>query len=201
MKKIFLIILASILSCTVVNAQKSMTAQQVLEKCQKALNIKSGLQASFTISSPSIKSSTGRISVKGQKFQAVTSEATMWYNGKTMWTYVKQNNEVNVTVPTETERQRINPYSFINLYKQGYKLKMTTEGKCYKVHMSKQGAGIDEMVVLIDQKTYMLTSIKMKQKKGWTVITMNNVTKQSLKDSTFTFNSKDYPKAEIIDLR
>jgi hypothetical protein len=41
----------------------------------------------------------------------------------------------------------------------------------------------------------------MKQQKGWTTIDIKNFKKANITDGTFRFNSKDFPSAEIIDLR
>ena len=41
----------------------------------------------------------------------------------------------------------------------------------------------------------------MLQGKKWTIFDISNLKKQNIPDSQFKFNSKDFPKAEIIDLR
>ena len=41
----------------------------------------------------------------------------------------------------------------------------------------------------------------MREGKNWTTITVGSFKKAKLADSYFTFPSKDYPQAEIIDLR
>jgi hypothetical protein len=41
----------------------------------------------------------------------------------------------------------------------------------------------------------------MKTAKGWTNINISNFRKASLPDKVFRFNAKDYPQAEVIDLR
>ena len=41
----------------------------------------------------------------------------------------------------------------------------------------------------------------MRQSSGWVTISVSNVKASNLPDATFTFNAKDYPKAEVIDLR
>jgi hypothetical protein len=41
----------------------------------------------------------------------------------------------------------------------------------------------------------------MLQKGKWIVINISNFKQTSVSDDVFTFNKKDFPKAEIIDLR
>ena len=91
----------------------SQTAKQVLDKTAAALSNKGGVTASFSITGKNIGTTSGKISVKGRMFQATTPQAIVWFNGKTQWTYMKNQQEVNVSNPTEAELQAINPYNFI----------------------------------------------------------------------------------------
>ena len=122
MKKIVVLITAVLFSAL----SFGQTAKQVLDKAAAAVSSKSGVTASFTMSSAQYGNTSGTISVKGRKFHASVPMATMWFDGKTQWTYMKKNNEVNVTTPTEAQLQAINPYNFINMYKKGFKYTMTS---------------------------------------------------------------------------
>lgn len=197
MKKI-IILLIGLLQIIAVSAQ---TAKQVMDKCVKTVNIKQGAKATFNIEGGNISKTSGTITIKGEKYQANTPQASIWYNGKTQWTYMKGSDEVNITTPSAADRQKVNPYNFISLYKNGYKLDMKTEGGKYIVHMTKAGASIPELYVSVDKKTYQPTTVRMKQKKGWLTINLTSLKSAKVADSAFTFNVKDYPKAEIIDLR
>ena len=88
------------------------SAKQVLDKTAAVVAAKSGAKASFTIKGDQMNAS-GTIAIKGRKFQASTPQATIWFDGKTQWTYLKKNDEVNVANPTEAELAAINPYNFI----------------------------------------------------------------------------------------
>lgn len=177
------------------------SAKNVLDKTAAVVSNKSGVQANFTMSG-GMGNVSGTIAVKGRKFHATTPVATMWFDGKTMWTYMKKNEEVNVTTPNETQLQKINPYNFINLYKQGYDMTMSQSDKTYIVHLTAQKAGkIPELFITVDKKSYHPTQVKMLQGKKWTVFDISNLKAQAISDATFTFNAKDFPSAEVIDLR
>ena len=135
MKRIISIITLALV-CAVSYAQ---TARQVLDKAAETVSNKQGVTAKFSISGANIGNTSGTISVKGNKFHASTPLATIWFDGKTQWTYMKKNDEVNVTNPTEAQLQAINPYNFINLYKNGYKYTMTTADNAYIVHLTSTG--------------------------------------------------------------
>lgn len=180
-------------------AASAQTARQVLDKTAVALSNKGGITASFSIKG----GVSGTISVKGRKFQASTPQGIVWFDGKTQWTYVEQNGEVNVSNPTAAELQAINPYNFIHLYRNGYKAELKDVGNLYQIHLVATGKGqsIGEMFIRVDKNTYAPTILSMREGKNWTTITVGSFKKANLADSYFTFPSKDYPQAEIIDLR
>jgi len=181
----------------------AQSAKQVLDKCAQTVSNKSGVKADFTMQSAQYGSARGTIAVKGRMFNASTAQATMWFDGKTLWTYMAKSDEVNVTTPTESQLQALNPYNFINLYKQGFKYTMTKSDKNYNVHLTAtdQKRKIRELFIVVDKTSYQPTEVKMLQNSKWTTFTITNLKATKLADATFKFNSKDFPTAEIIDLR
>lgn len=177
------------------------SAKQVLDKTAAVVAAKSGAKASFTIKGDQMNAS-GTIAIKGRKFQASTPQATIWFDGKTQWTYLKKNDEVNVANPTEAELAAINPYNFIYMYKKGYKYTMEKKNGSFIVHLTATDKrSIQEMYITINPKSYIPSQIRMRQQKGWTTITISGFKQSKLSDGLFRFNSKDFPNAELIDLR
>jgi outer membrane lipoprotein-sorting protein len=198
MKKICILILAALIS-TVATAQ---TAKSVLDKAAAHITVKEGVKANFKMQG-GIGNTSGIILIKGKKFHASTPQATVWFDGKTMWTYMKQNEEVNVSNPTEAQLQAINPYNFINLYKNGYNCTLNNTGSSYVVHLTSnvKDRKIKELFVTIDKQSYRPTQVKLLQGKKWTIFDITDLSKSKVADSQFRFNAKDFPKAEVIDLR
>ena len=198
MKKICFLILAALIS-TVSMAQ---TAKNVLDKAAANITVKEGVKANFKMKG-GIGNASGSIMITGKKFHATTSQAVVWFDGKTMWTYLKDNEEVNVSNPTEAQLQAINPYNFINLYKNGYSSTLNNTGSSYVVHLTSttKDQKIKELFITIDKQSYHPTKVKLLQGKSWTEFDISNLSKAKLADSEFRFNAKDFPKAEVIDLR
>lgn len=137
-------------------------------------------------------------------FNAHTPKATIWYNGKTQWTYMKSTNEVNVSKPTEAKRMQMNPLTFLSMYKNGYTLSMNSEGSNKVVHMTAQNKQrtVQEVYITINPKTAVPSKIRMRDvKKNWTTITISNFQAKNQSTKSFSFNAKDFPSAEIVDLR
>ena len=90
MKQIkYLLLFAAILMANSTFAQSAAKAKECLDKATAIVSNQSGITARFTLSSPSTGRTSGSISVKGAKFVATTPQATIWFNGKTQWTYMK----------------------------------------------------------------------------------------------------------------
>jgi outer membrane lipoprotein-sorting protein len=174
----------------------------VLDKAAAHITVKEGVKANFKMQG-GIGNTSGIILIKGKKFHASTPQATVWFDGKTMWTYMKKNEEVNVSNPTEAQLQAINPYNFINLYKNGYNSTLNNTGNSYVVHLTTTAKNrkIKELFITIDKKSYHPTQVKLLQGKNWTIFDITDLSKSKVSDSQFRFNAKDFPKAEVIDLR
>jgi outer membrane lipoprotein-sorting protein len=202
MKKTILITLMICVTLCV-NAQNAAQARRVLDKTATIIGNKGGASANFKISSSNMGSTSGSISIKGNKFHARTNQATVWFNGKTQWSYLQSTDEVNITTPTEAQRMRMNPYTFITMYKNGYTLGMTSKGANYQVHMTAQNKQrtVQEVYLTINKSTYKPSIIKMRESGKWTTITISNFKTTNLPNSLFMFSAKDFPTAEVIDLR
>lgn len=182
-------------------AQNATEARKMLDKTAAVIGRKGGASANFSVNGKYGKSS-GTIAIKGNKFCARTPLAIVWYDGKTQWTYVKKSQEVNISNPTEAQQQSMNPYKFINIYKNGFKLSMKKVSGGNEVHLyaTNQNRTIKEIYVTIDNN-YHPKKVRMRQSNGWTTITVSNFLTKNYADSSFRFNSKDFPDAEVIDLR
>lgn len=197
---IILILLAVFTLSVSAGNNNSAEARKLLDKATAKININKGATASFSISGDKMGTRTGTITIKGNKFQASTQGAIMWYNGKTQWVYDTRSDEVNISKPRPVQQQSMNPYSYINLYKQGYDMTLTKAASGKQVHLVGKGKAISEMYILIDNN-YVIKQMKILQKGKWFTINISNFKQVNVSDAAFNFNRKDYPNAEIIDLR
>lgn len=185
------------------HAQNPARAKQILDKTSSIVGRRGGASANFSIQGGNYEPVSGTIAVKGRKFYAQTPKGATWFNGKTQWTYLSKSGEVNVSNPDQSTQARMNPYQFITLYKQGYALGVSESSDNYLVTMkaTTTKSNIREIQVTIDKASYLPKQVKMLQKGKWTTIRISNFKVKNLSDRLFNFPAKDYPKAEIIDLR
>ena len=198
MKKICFLMTTALICAT----SFAQTAKSVLDKAASTITVKDGVKANFKMTG-SQGSTSGTLLIKGKKFHATTPVATIWFDGKTQWTYMKNNEEVNISTPNENQLQAINPYNFINLYKNGYDLTLNKSGNDFIFHLTADSKlkKIHELFITIDKASYHPKQVKILQGKKWTIFDITDLKKQVIADNQFRFYAKDFPKAEIIDLR
>ena len=203
MKTLNRIIVFALLLTTALAAHAADNETKILDKTAETYKKAGDVKIGFTID-VSGQSSAGVIKLSGQKFCCTTGGNVAWFDGKTMWSYVKANEEVNVSNPSEKEITRLNPYAFLNIYKKGYKAKVskTTDKEYYITLTGKKGSAYKSIDIHLDKVSYQPSYVKMVTAKRTLTIKVNSYLKnQKFASSDFTFSKKEYPKAEIVDLR
>jgi outer membrane lipoprotein-sorting protein len=195
-----------LLFSTAVMAQKDSKARAVLDKTA-AVFTKSGTTATQFSMQGAQGSASGKFTMKGKKFVLRTSDIVTWFDGTTQWSYLPSSNEVNISTPTGEELHTINPYAFLTLYKKGFNYSMTETKSgskaCYRVTLTPEKKNeIQEIVLVVNKSNNHPISIRMKANGKTSTINVTSIqTNLKLGDDAFRFNRKNYPNAEIIDLR
>ncbi len=108
MKRLVFVFACLVAVCLSVQGQE---ADKVLDKTATTLKAAGNTKIGFTYEANGT-SSTGYIKLQGQKFVVNMAGRITWFDGKTMRSYIKKNEEVNVTPPTAEEVAKMNPYAF-----------------------------------------------------------------------------------------
>lgn len=192
-----------------VMAQQS-DAKDILDRTADAFRKAGGVRITFSVRAPEGESK-GVIRLKGDKFMLETEGISTWFDGRTQWSYLASSDEVNVSEPTPGELQSINPYVWLSLYNRDYSLKLAKIGNAsddntYKIVMTatKRSQDMQCLILYIEKGTFRPLKISMVQRgsKDAVVVSINSYqTGQNYPDSLFVFDKKDYPTAEVIDLR
>ena len=193
----------------VAQAQNGTAAlDRVVEKFRRS----GDLSAAFTLTvynalNVPVDKQSGTIKLAGDKFYWTTPAMTVWYNGQLQWAYVKATEEVNLTEPTPAEIASINPYTLITTYKQNFNVKAlkakNSQQRVAELTPKKKGTQIDRVVLTVNASTWTPQSFQIyySDRTHSTIALSRLVTGQNFSDATFVFNKKQYPKAEVIDLR
>jgi len=196
-------------------AQNDPKALEVLNKASAAYNKAGGVKAGFIVKmlakGGTVKDNiSGTINLKGSKFKLETDDMTTWFDGTNQWVYVQANNEVNLSKPSSKELLMINPVNVFQLYQHGYNSKLLADKtenakKLYQVELKPytKTENTLSIVAYFEKSTYRPVSIIItnKDKSGSRISIGSYLVGQSYPETMFIFQPKDYPNAEVVDLR
>jgi outer membrane lipoprotein-sorting protein len=151
----------------------------------------------------------GKITVKGDKYRLSLSEQEVINNGTTLWTYLPEAQEVNID-NYDPNSEDVNPSKIFDIYKKGFKylyLKDETEGGvlCEVIDLvpEKKDAQYFKIRMNIAKKDKSVKSWTMFDKGGnrykYTITKFNPDVR--VDDAFFTYDPKQHPGVEVIDLR
>jgi len=107
------------------------TANKILGNVSRTYHTYKTIKAGFSINiknsqtNSSIKQS-GTLFLKGKKFRITLSDQEIYCDGKTMWTYFNEENEVQIT-KYDPNDQDINPSEIFTIYQNGFDYKYAGE--------------------------------------------------------------------------
>ena len=204
MKRILFLVTLAITALTVFGQQKS--AAQIMDAAAGKIHAMKSVSATYEISAGG-EHSSGTLVMSGDKFHLSSDQVMAWYDGKTQWSYSSDTNEVNIIEPTPEELVAVNPFVIISSFKKAYTPTLLKSGAgIYRIRLtplSKKGAQIKDVVLTLSAKTYLPSDISLTLDSGDRL----DIKVKSVKSganyphSTFVFNKKQLPKAEIVDLR
>ncbi|MCC9136236.1 outer membrane lipoprotein carrier protein LolA [Pontibacter silvestris] len=214
MRKIFFVLLLVMLFVNLANAQQDPKASQILNAMSQKYKAMKTFKATFaqTVenSSSSVKESLeGNVLVSGDKYRLQVSGQEVISNGKLLWTYLKDANEVTIT-ESDAEAEAMAPSKIFDMYKKGYKYAYagseTMNGAKYDViELSPEDrkSPIFKVRLYINQKDKSLKSWQMFRDNGsrYTYTIKNFQANPTLTADTFTFNKANYKGVEVVDLR
>ena len=210
-RKIIYVLVLSAFSAVNIFAQNDKNAEKLLTDVLnqvKTTAIRTNFHLSVAQKGSRAMSSAGVFTLKGKKFMLEMEETKAWFDGKTQWAYVKQNNEVSITEPDEKELSETNPMAVLGNYKATCKIsfsktKSATENVIDLVPAANNKSGVKLVTVCINKKTGILSSIKVTNTNGTvSLLSVYNFQKGiNVDDSYFTFDKSKFKKVTINDLR
>lgn len=183
---------------------------------QKAVDILNAVNrkySSFTSYSAGFKVSgaekyAGTLLSKGKMYKITFGGQEVYNNGKDVYTYVAEANEVNITSYNEGDESDISPNNIFNLYKKGYassyKNEVTLGGKKYDVVTltPKSRSSVSRIELTIGKTDKLISSWTVFDRAGATTYTITDFKPNvAVAGAAFTFDKSKYPKVEVIDLR
>lgn len=200
------------------NAQQDPKAKAILEKVSNENKTYQTIKAEFTYSLVNKadginETQKGVIQIKGNKFHLVLGGQEVFSDGKTIYTVMKESEEVQISNPPQPNEENdivLSPNNIFTIYEKGFKYKYggkeTVDGESTDLILlypeNPQKKNFHTVKLFINAKNQ-IKKIMIMGKDG-SVFTYS-ITKfevnPTVPDSLFVFNKSKYPNFEIIDLR
>ncbi|MFC2151669.1 outer membrane lipoprotein carrier protein LolA [Bacteroidota bacterium] len=197
-------------------SQQDPEAKKILDKLSEETKSHKSISTDFKVTFKNIKeniqnSSEGNIIIKGDKYRLRFMETEAFFDGKTLYNYIPEVNEVNITEPEPNDEDIFNnPKRLFTIYENDYKYQLisniTEEGKNHAL-IDLYPADLEEefsrIRLEVNTEVYHLISATIFGKDGshYTISINNYKTNLNFDDNYFVFNDKNYPNTEIIDMR
>jgi outer membrane lipoprotein-sorting protein len=197
-------------------AQSQKGVNEVLDDIAKTIASYKCLYFEYTLKTEDLHFNTsemqdGKVLMKGDKYRLSTKNVELYNNGATQWQYLKDDNEVMISLADSTDDIIANPIGFILGDKKEFKQKL-------KGDVIEDGLELLEIDfypwnikmpysyirIHIDDEKHKPYSIRYAGKDGVNyTIKIKNYTPNvdTPDDSVFVFDSSKYPDIEIVDLR
>ncbi|GAA4350241.1 hypothetical protein GCM10023185_07830 [Hymenobacter saemangeumensis] len=215
MKKFLSLLLLSASLALPAVAQQDPKAGKILDQMSAKYQALKAYSASFTqtLESPGLKGQkqnlTGDITVSGQKFRLKMSGQEVINNGTTTWTYLKNENEVNIS-DSDPDTQEMSPSQIYTMYKKGYKYTYVQEVKeggeaLDVIELSPENRQNDVFKVRLKvrKKDTSVKSWQMFKKNGnrYTFLIKDFKPNPAVDANTFAFDKTKYKGVKVVDLR
>ena len=191
--------------CVALGVYAVEPAKSTVSKCSATLKSAPSLTATFILDSDNGQI-PGSLTMSGRCFKLITDRLSIWYDGKTQWTYIPDNEEVNITEPTPDELMETNPVEIINASMSKYSARVvSTDGNVRTIELKPLNAGgsIVSAELSIDTVRNLPTRIVAVFTNGRRLIANIATVKigKAIGRSAFVYDTKLHPSAETIDLR
>jgi outer membrane lipoprotein carrier protein len=151
----------------------------------------------------------GSIYVKGNKFRLDIADQVIMCDNKTVWTYSKEVNEVQIN-NYDSKKAPIRLDDIFTMYDKGFLSKILDtkkEGKSdivlVELTPKDKKKNFFKIKLTIDKTNQTIVKSQVFDKNGTihTYLVTNQFPNIKLEDKFFVFDAKKYPKCEVIDLR
>lgn len=193
-----------------VQAQGDKKSTAILEAMSNKYQKIKSFKALFTYTPDGGKPLKGDVTTKGTKFRLKMAGQEIYNDGKLMATYIKETNEVNLQDFDPTATGELDPTKIYSAYKKGFKyayLKENKEGNqiydVVELTPTNKNSQVNKVQIQVNRTDKSINSWKIFQKNGEEVTYKVDQFQPdvSVADNFFTFNAKQYPGVEVVDLR
>lgn len=150
------------------------------------------------------ESASGTAYMQGEAYKMEIEGQQIISDGKTLWTYLIDDEEVMVSNPTDDDNI-ITPIKLLTTYDKDYTMKYgkSSEKGIKVVEMSNPKGEFSKVTLKINEAKLEIVSATISNRSGdaFTIKIKKTVFDQDLDAKFFTFDEKAHPKVDVIDMR
>jgi outer membrane lipoprotein-sorting protein len=191
-------------------AQGDAKSKEILDAMSSKYEKLESFKAAITYSQPGSKPMKGDVTFKGKKFRLKLADQEIFTDGKVLASYMSDSKEVTLQEFDASVGGDLDPTQIYSAYKKGYKYAYLNQKKqgsnvydVIELTSTNKTSPVDKVEIWVNQADKLIGSWTIKQKNGEKTSYkidqfQSNV---AVADTYFSFNPKQFPGVEVIDLR
>jgi len=154
---------------------------------------------------------SGTLLLKSNKYVLELFGNKLFYNGKSLWTYMMEEKEVVVSNVDESSESSFNPAKMLTIYEEGFKYQFVQErfeqGRALQVidlfpkDLAKSEYSRVRLSIDKDKKQIWKIEYFAKDENTYTITVVKFQTNIAVADTDFVFDAAKYPGVMLIDER
>ncbi len=192
-------------------------AKAILDEVSKTTKAYKTITAEYALSiinkeNKQVDKQSGKLQLKGSKFKLEIPGNTIVCDGKTVWTYNKDAQEVTIKNFEPAGEEGINPTNIFTLYENGYKYKFDKDEKLNGTNVAvislypaikPEKKKFHTIKLYVDKAKKQVKLVKMMMKDGGTQTyeLKSIVPNTEIPDANFIMDTKKFKPDQIIDER
>jgi len=190
-------------------------AKKILDAVSAKFKSFKSVQAKFSLkienaTGKAMGSKNGNVYMKGNKYRISVTGQEIFCDGSNVSTYDKSANEVTITKIDPTVNTLTPQKIFTNFYDKDFLYKLNGDKKVggkmlqeIELTPTDKSKPFFKVLLYIDKTSGTISSTKLFEKAGnkytYSITSLN--TKTLVSDTQFVFDAKQFPGAEVVDLR
>jgi outer membrane lipoprotein-sorting protein len=211
MRKQTLVLILSLLTITIA-AQKDPEAMKILSEFSKKAISAPSVTIEFTLVTSNaregdIDTLSGSAIISGDKYQLMLPDNSISTDGKTVWSYLPDVNEVTITGSDPEDESFVSkPSLLFTMYREGFKVRLveqTVNEWVIDLYPEEITTDLIRIRLKIGKELHDLKGAEYKTKDGMTINLTSDRYDLTFKpdDDFFTFNPADHKGVDVIDMR
>ena len=194
----------------VTDARANAVLDKVSAKMKSYTAIK--IEFTYTLDNKAEKihqSKTGVVTIKGDKYSLNVAKQRIISDGKTVWTYIPDAQEVQINNVNTKDDEALNPSKLLATYNKNYRAKLIKEvnqgGVMTQIVdlVPIKGKNFFKVRLIIDKTKLQIISTEIYNKNGSTYAYKVNkfIPNVKVPDTDFVFKASEFPGVEMNDMR